>query len=76
MLTGGLNISAGTKGFLEKRGKLEEHTGLFLNKWFLKVAVWNEAAITSRGEALADMAVKIWPALPEPVVQNEEGTSP
>lgn len=75
LLTGGLNISVGNKGFLEKREKLEEHTGLFLNKWFLKTAAWNEAAIAARGEALADMAVKIWPALPEPVVENEEGTS-
>lgn len=75
LLTGGLNISAGNKGFLEKRGKLEEHTGLFLNKWFLKLEVWNEGTIIARGEALADMATKIWPALPEPVNQTEEGKS-
>ncbi|MFC3118310.1 HNH endonuclease family protein [Jhaorihella thermophila] len=29
LLTGGLNISSGNKGFLEKREKFAEHTGLF-----------------------------------------------
>ncbi len=60
LLTESLNISAGNKGFLEKRKKLEEHTGLFLNKWFLKIDSWHEEEIRKRSEALADMAVKIW----------------
>ncbi|WP_232829531.1 DUF262 domain-containing protein [Tropicimonas sp. IMCC34043] len=63
LLTGSLNISSGNKGFIEKRGKLEEHTGLFLNKWFLKRDDWNEDQIRERGEALADRALNIWPSL-------------
>jgi uncharacterized protein with ParB-like and HNH nuclease domain len=63
LVTGALNISSGTKGFVEKRNKLEEHTGLFLNKWFLKKSAWGEAHIRERGEALADMAVVAWSPL-------------
>ena len=63
LLTGSLNISSSNKGFSEKRQKLEEHTGLFLNKWFLKKDAWHEVHIKERGEVLAEMAVRIWPAL-------------
>ena len=52
LLTDALNISSGNKGFLEKREKLEEHTGLFLNKWFLKKNSWHETHIRERSEAL------------------------
>jgi hypothetical protein len=61
LLTGGLNISASNKSFLVKREKLEEHTGLFLNKWFLKKDIWNETEIRKRGDTLADLSVQIWP---------------
>lgn len=60
LITSSLNISSGNKGFLAKREKLEEHTGLFLNKWFLKRESWSEHDIKERGEHLADMAVEIW----------------
>ncbi len=63
LLTAKLNISAGNKGFLKKREKLKKHTSLFLNKWFLDRDVWDEGHIRVRGEALADLAVCIWPAL-------------
>lgn len=62
LLTDSLNISSGNSGFAEKRDKFEEHTGLFLNKWFLKRDTWNETDIRERGEFLADMALEIWPA--------------
>lgn len=65
LLTNSLNISSGNKGFLAKREKLEEHTGLFLSKWFLKKESWSEGDIRARGEALADLAVTIWPQLVE-----------
>ena len=63
LLTDRLNISSGNISFLEKRGKLEAHTGLFMNRWFHKKDEWNEACIRERGEALANMALNIWPAL-------------
>ena len=63
LMSGSLNISSGNKSFMEKREKLDEHTGLFLNKWFLKKDNWNEACIRERGEALAEMALAIWPSV-------------
>lgn len=70
LLTGSLNISAGNKGFLEKREKLEDHTGLFLNKWFLKKESWNESQIRERGEAFSKLAKKIWPSLGDSEVES------
>lgn len=60
LLTGGLNISSGNSGFAVKKEKFEEHTGLFLNKWFTKKGHWTEAEIRERGEHLAAMAAQIW----------------
>lgn len=76
LLTGGLNISSGNKGFLEKREKLEEHTGLFLNKWFLKRDSWDETDIRERGDAFADMAVSIWPSLNIPETERDNWDQP
>lgn len=63
LITSGLNISASNRSFAEKRAKFAEHTGLFLNKWFVGREEWAEAQIKERGEHLASLAVKIWPAL-------------
>ena len=71
-----LNISSSNKGFLEKRSKLEEHTGLFLNKWFLKKENWNEAHIRERGETLADMALIIWPSISVDEIERENWDRP
>ena len=62
LTTSSLNISSGNKGFLEKRENLEEHTSLFLNRWFLERESWVEQDIMERSEHLAKMAVQIWPA--------------
>ncbi len=71
LLTSGLNMSSGNKGFLEKCNKLEKHTGLFLNKWFLDKDCWYEAQIRERGDAFAQMAVSIWPPLNEQKIHLE-----
>lgn len=63
LLSGGLNISSGNKSFKKKKEKFEEHTGLFLNKWFQKCGQWTEVEIEERSVALAELAVKIWPKL-------------
>lgn len=76
LLTGSLNISSSNKAFLEKRGKLEEHTGLFLNKWFLKKNSWSEANIRERGEALAEMSLTIWPSVSGDDFDSEQWNSP
>lgn len=63
LLTQSLNISSSNSGFLEKRAKFEEHTGLFLNKWFLKHEKWMEVEIGERGEELAKISKGIWVSL-------------
>ncbi|MEG7525243.1 MAG: DUF262 domain-containing protein, partial [Chromatiales bacterium] len=50
VITGALNSSSSNKDFMEKKSKYEEHTGLFLNKWFSKYEEWNENNIRERGE--------------------------
>ena len=72
LLTSSLNISSGNNSFSRKREKLEEHTGLFLNKWFLKKDSWHERRIEERSEALAEMAIQIWPPLKMPEEQTEK----
>lgn len=72
LLTAQLNISAGNKGFLEKRKKLKKHTSLFLNRWFLERDSWDEGSIRLRSEVLADLAVSIWPALELPEVSLDK----
>lgn len=63
LLSSPLNISAGNKGFAEKKLKFKKHTKLFLNDWFAKKSRWTEAEIRERGKHLADLATKIWPGL-------------
>jgi hypothetical protein len=63
LITAPLNISSGNRSFAEKRAKFDEHTGLFLNKWFSQKQGWSEKDILERGEALAEKALVIWPGL-------------
>lgn len=63
LVTSGLNISAGNQSFAAKQDKFAEHTGLFLNKWFISRQQWAEAEIRARGEHLASLATSIWPQL-------------
>ena len=62
LLTSGLNISAGNLSFRDKLAKFEEHTGLFLNRYFQGRPGWQESDIRERGEHLARLAVGIWPS--------------
>jgi len=63
LLTSGLDISVGNKDFTEKKSRFNEHSSLFLNKWFSKKSKWTEVDIQERGKHLADLAVHIWPGL-------------
>ena len=63
LLSASLNISVGNESFSGKKSKFDEHTGLFLNKWFAEKSIWTEAEIRERGGYLADLAVRIWPSL-------------
>ena len=63
-------MSLGNSCFVKKREKLTKHTSLFLNRWFLERDRWNESEIRQRGQALADLAVDIWPALEQMKVES------
>ena len=70
LLTDKLDISVGNNSFLEKRLMFEEHSGLFLNKWFLQKSHWNEAQIKERGENLVNKAMSIWPSIEKDIVSK------
>lgn len=57
----GVNRSLQNKAFDVKRKTLFDHSNLHLNRQLMQLERWDEASITSRGEALADVALKIWP---------------
>ena len=63
LMTDSLNISVGNTGFIDKREKYDEHTMLFLNKWFVKKTKWDETDIRERGEFFANLAISIWPGI-------------
>lgn len=56
-----VNRAAQHCGFAVKREKLIANTSLRLNVPLIAKTVWDEIAISSRGEVLADEALKIWP---------------
>jgi hypothetical protein len=47
--------------FEEKRNALNDHSLLVLNREITKKTVWDEDQIEARGEALLEVARKIWP---------------
>lgn len=56
----GYNPEQSNKPFEEKLSYLRS-SNVTLNQYFRDVEVWNEEAIQSRAEHLADLAVKVWP---------------
>lgn len=63
LLTSALNQDVSNKEFATKRQKFDEHTGLFLNKWFKDREQWTEDDIRDRNIALANIAVTVWPII-------------
>ena len=57
------NTTGSNRPFHEKRPWLEKSL-LALNLQILEQPDWAEAQIVRRGQALGDLAVKVWPALP------------
>lgn len=54
------NAELSNKNFSEKLTNMR-HSCLALNRYFQNVETWDEQAIQSRGEYLADIAIKVWP---------------
>lgn len=57
----GVNRSLQNSAFGPKRKALFEHSNLHLNRQLMQCTEWNEAGIAARGEALAQLALSIWP---------------
>ena len=58
----GYNSELSNKPFKEKSAHLQKNSTLALNKYYQqeKVDIWNEEAIKTRAEHLANIAIKIW----------------
>lgn len=57
-----LNRSLGQAAFSDKAPKLVEHSNLTMNRRIAEQDKWDETNIRARGEALADLAAKVWPS--------------
>ena len=57
----GVNRSLQNHAFELKRQALFDHSNLQLNRQLMHQAVWDEGAIITRGELLAEIALQIWP---------------
>lgn len=64
LIAGKLNSSLSNGPWIEKREELRKHSSLFLNKTLLDDApdVWDEEAIKSRCQYLAEKITEIWPS--------------
>lgn len=61
LLTKKLNPAISNGPWEEKRPKIMEHSALKMNYQFNGIDDWNEEQIRTRGEALFDVACRIWP---------------
>jgi hypothetical protein len=62
IITDQLNRSLGQAAFPDKAPKLVEHSNLTINRRIAAHQTWDEKTIRDRGEALAELAAKVWPA--------------
>jgi hypothetical protein len=61
LLTRALNPSVSNSGWLRKRQEILKHSAINMNRHFLDLDVWDEAAIDKRTRDLFRHALKIWP---------------
>ena len=61
LLTQELNTSVRNSAYADKRPEITAQSALRLNAYFQKVGAWDEATILARGEALFEVATKVWP---------------
>lgn len=66
LITGELNSTIQHAPFADKKPHLTKESLLALNTYFQDLTAWDEAAIIRRGEALFELALKIWPGPPAP----------
>ena len=61
LLTRSLNPSISNGPWLRKRQEILKHSAINMNRHFLEIEVWDEAAIDKRTKDLFRHALKIWP---------------
>jgi hypothetical protein len=61
LLTRALNPSVSNSAWLRKRQEILRHSAINMNRHFLDLNVWDEAAIDKRTRDLFRHALKIWP---------------
>lgn len=61
MLTQALNSAASNSSWPEKKIELLRHSLLPINQQLHEVCTWDEDAISDRGTALLEKALKLWP---------------
>jgi hypothetical protein len=61
LVTKRLNPSLSNAAWQKKRGALERHTVLAMNRRLLEEKSWDEGRIQTRGETLLEVVKKIWP---------------
>lgn len=64
LLTQPLNSSVSNSAYHVKRSEITKQSTLRLNAYFQDVDIWDEDAITARGQSLADVALTVWPKPP------------
>ena len=62
----GFNPELSNKPFSEKR-KEYHHSNIMMTRQVSELETWGEAEIRQRGEAMAEVAAKIWPGPAAPV---------
>jgi hypothetical protein len=68
------NTTASNKAFSDKKPWLKESL-LALNLSILERETWDEGAIAERAEALANLAIDVWPA-PDPARTEDDDLRP
>lgn len=66
LLTSTLNPTVSNSAWPVKRRELEKHSVLMLNRQVIKEPSWSEQEIRNRGEALFDVALRVWPRPGDP----------
>jgi len=61
LLTGKLNAHVSNGPWHDKRARLKEHPGLYLNQDLTELDSWSDDAIEDRGRRLLENIIQIWP---------------
>lgn len=70
LVNGKLNPALSNGSWVQKRGELQRHTGLAMNREILQIEDWNEHEIRQRSVALFEVALRLWTRPNNPVAEE------